>query len=424
MTSCLLQGLAAGIFLTLLVGIGGVHMLKEYFEVSGYYYDAEMGRAKELQTFVRQNGLAAVDSEPFRQWATERKIDEFMILRDDLLLLDISYEGDIAPGAGEIHKSRAFFYYALDFADGQASVYLYEGAGEDYVAVLWIAAVFMGFMACLGIFILELQGYVRYTRLLEKEVGIISRGKLQGQVTVRGENELARLAYSLEVMRRTLVQNEKTEQELRQAQTNLLMGMSHDLKTPLTGLMAYMEIIRKQEKEGRLVREYIDKAFDKILQIRAHADRLFELFLIDSGTKNEMEPAADIYDVLGDYLSEMLILLEADGFVVDTEKVDWGPVRLQASAEYMARITNNLISNINKYGDRRRPVRIELRYEPGKVGVWIQNGVGDTGGPVEGTGIGVKNISMMMEQMSGSAKVRQKDGNYSIALWFPILHKE
>ena len=111
MTSCLLQGLAAGIFLTLLVGIGGVHMLKEYFEVSGYYYDAEMGRAKELQTFVRQNGLAAVDSEPFRQWATERKIDEFMILRDDLLLLDISYEGDIAPGAGEIHKSRAFFYY-------------------------------------------------------------------------------------------------------------------------------------------------------------------------------------------------------------------------------------------------------------------------------------------------------------------------
>lgn len=424
MTSRLLLGLAAGVFLILLVGIGGVHMLKEYFHTSGYYYDAEMGRAKELQAFVRQNGLAATDSEPLRQWAMERKIDEFFVLRDDLLLLDISYEGDIAPGAGKMHTGTVFFYYMLEFADGEASVYLYEGAGEEYFTVLWMAAVLIGFSACLGIFISGIQEYVRYIRQLEKEVAIISRGELQGQVTVSGENELARLAGSLEVMRRTLVRNEQTERELRQAQTNLLLGMSHDLKTPLTGLMAYMEIIRKQEKEGRPAREYIDKAFDKILQIRAHADRLFELFLIDSRTKNKMEPAAEVYDAIGDYLSEMLILLETDGFMVNTENVGWEPVRLTVSAEYMGRITNNIISNINKYGDRTRPVRIELRYEPERVGVLVQNGVGDSGGPVEGTGIGVKNISMMMEQMGGSAETEQEEGNYSIALWFPVYDKE
>lgn len=55
--------------------------------------------------------------------------------------------------------------------------------------------------------------------------------------------------------------------------------MSHDLRTPLTGLMAYLEILKKQQKEGAVTQEYINKAFDRVLQIRDLSEQMFEYFL-------------------------------------------------------------------------------------------------------------------------------------------------
>lgn len=58
-----------------------------------------------------------------------------------------------------------------------------------------------------------------------------------------------------------------------------MLGMSHDLRTPLTGLMAYLEILKKQQKEGAVTQEYINKAFDRVLQIRDLSEQMFEYFL-------------------------------------------------------------------------------------------------------------------------------------------------
>ena len=92
------------------------------------------------------------------------------------------------------------------------------------------------------------------------------------------EDELAKLAQGLDIMRKMLVYREEKEHEMRVAQDKLVLGMAHDLRTPLTGLMTYIEILRKQENEGKVSREYIDKAFDKIFQIRALSDQMFEYF--------------------------------------------------------------------------------------------------------------------------------------------------
>ena len=46
-------------------------------------------------------------------------------------------------------------------------------------------------------------------------------------------------------MRQTLVKKEQIEYDLKSAQEKLVLGMSHDLRTPLTGLMAYLEILKK-----------------------------------------------------------------------------------------------------------------------------------------------------------------------------------
>jgi len=59
-------------------------------------------------------------------------------------------------------------------------------------------------------------------------------------------------------------------------------------------------------------------------------------------------------------------------------------------------------------------------YEPYRVGIAIQNSMAEPGQYVEGTGIGIKNVSLMMEQMGGTAEVDMKEGHYRIVLYFPL----
>ena len=75
------------------------------------------------------------------------------------------------------------------------------------------------------------------------------------------------------------MKKEQIEYDLKSAQEKLVLGMSHDLRTPLTGLMAYLEILKKQQKEGAVTQEYINKAFDRVLQIRDLSEQMFEYFL-------------------------------------------------------------------------------------------------------------------------------------------------
>ncbi len=253
----------------------------------------------------------------------------------------------------------------------------------------------LGFVVCLGIFVSGLKEDVRYIQELEKQVETISQGNLDRQVSLRGKDELAQLAAGLDIMRCTLIQKEEKEKEMRLAQEKLVLGMSHDLRTPLTGLMAYLEILKRQEKNGG---GYIDKALDKVVQIRSLSDQMFEYFLVNASSEMEPEPAEDISSVLGDYLSELCALLECEGFLTDTEEMVWKPVRIR--------------------------VEICLLYTPGQVGVCVKNGIAVTDSCVSGTGLGVKNISAMMEKMKGRAEVKTGGNIYEMILWFPAEKTE
>ncbi|MCD8016066.1 MAG: HAMP domain-containing histidine kinase [Lachnospiraceae bacterium] len=498
----LLHGLAVGIFLIVLLYFGCKYLMKQYFWQSGFLYNAEVERAEELQDYVTKNKLAATDSDELRAWAEERNIKEFTVSREDVLLFDITYDGELYPGAKEVSALSWRYYFAVTFSDGDANVYLYEGAVSAYYNILLGISVIVGFAACLGVFISGMQEDVRYIRQLEREVNRIREGDLTQTVTLSGSrpevetarapdgaparsrtankrnasrlggaaeeapprfaqrqvgrptelcfaqgrpaDELVSLAAGLDEMRRSLDERERTERELREAQKKLVLGMSHDIRTPLTGLMTYMEILKRQESEGHVSRDYIDKAYDKILQIKGLSDQMFEYFLIDSQKEAKLEEPEEAISAFGDYLSELCGLLISKGFTVNTDSLDWRPALVCVSTDYVGRIMNNIISNIEKYADKSQEIRLELLYEhkngiavaesaPGLseekseadyIELSFTNGIAVPNQYVEGTGIGVKNISMMMNQMHGFVRTEISEEQYCIALFFPVLKKK
>ena len=77
----------------------------------------------------------------------------------------------------------------------------------------------------------------------------------------------------------------------------------------------------------------------------------------------------------GDYLSELCALLEYEGFKVNTDRLEWRQISVCINTDFIGRIMNNIISNIEKYGKHENEVCIQLCYGNEEVGISIQNSI-------------------------------------------------
>jgi signal transduction histidine kinase len=249
----------------------------------------------------------------------------------------------------------------------------------------------------------------------------IGDGNLEDEVSVVRSDEIGQLAAGINFMRNQLMEHKKTEEKMKQAQAELVLGMAHDLRTPLTGLFSYLEIIQKLEKEGKPALEYAAKSLDKAEQLRSVSDQLFEYFLASNESETELEEPETVQSAFEDYLSEFCAFLQCNGFCVDTEELSWQPVKVRLNTDFFGRIMNNLISNIEKYADKQAPVQIKIVYADAHIELDFQNRIITPNPYVKGTGIGLKNIELMMKQMEGSSKVVMTEDTYHIRLIFPVI---
>lgn len=92
---------------------------------------------------------------------------------------------------------------------------------------------------------------------------------------------MAELGRSIEEMRLAVLEQMKRENEAILANSRLITSLSHDLRTPLTKLMGYLDILRLdrcRDEEQRA--EYLRRASDKALQMRALSDEMFRHFQV------------------------------------------------------------------------------------------------------------------------------------------------
>lgn len=416
------MGFSAAVAIFLALFFIGNALLSDYFYSSDFIYNAETTYIEELSAFVKKENIAATDTSRLGEWAHKKGISHFTISRNRVLIYDSTYSDTVILGQAEadyLHYNWQYFH-SVPFSDGNADVYIYADYEIKFYILFYTIAVILSMSVWITLFALSIRKEVKYIQHLSYCVTQIELGALDSEIPVKGNDELATLANGLDHMRLVLIEKEEIEKQMRSAQDKLVLGMAHDLRTPLTGLMTFLEIAKKQQVLKECI-NYIDKAYTKTTQIRDLSNQLFEFFLINSEQPMKLETPENVEYVLGEYLSELCGLLEMDGYSVSIDNLYWEPVQIQICTDYMGRIIDNLVSNIKKYSDPHNPIILSTKYSSTYVSITIQNKPARPDQYVHGTGIGVKNIQSMMSQMKGTCNDEINTEIYTITLHFPIV---
>ena len=323
-------------------------------------------------------------------------------------------------------------YYTAEFADGTADVFLYGFFSYPLYSYAMTAEILLAVILLVAIVILGIRRPVKYIGRLKDEGEILGNGNLDYQVTVQGRDELALLAQGLDNMRMALRESNEKEAEITAANRRMITEMSHDLRTPLTSLLIYTEILgKKAAKDPRQAMEYVRKIEKKARQIKRLSDNIFEYALITEETKAELGEPQTLRELFYDPLSEMTAYLGERGYMVEL-RPDTGSGserrQIRVNEEYINRTMDNIVSNIEKYADKSMPVRIETIYTEEYGGLAFRNGIScstEDRRKTEGsTNIGLHNVEKMMKKMNGYFRVKQTENIFEITLIFPWVKEK
>ena len=429
----LLAAVAVSGLFFVVINYAGEQMITKIFSDSSHIEKLSEAYIQDLQDYIDETKAASNDSEKLTEWVRKRKIVSIQVYKDEILTYDSNYpDAAVEDAEAEGAYYDWEYYYTAEFADGTADVFLYGFFSYPLYSYAMTAEILLAVILLVAIVILGIRKPVRYIGRLKAECEILGSGDLDYQVTVQGKDELSLLARGLDNMRMALRESNEKEAELTAANRRMITEMSHDLRTPLTSLLIYTEILgKKAAKDPRQAMEYVRKIEKKARQIKRLSDNIFEYALITEETKAELGEPQTLRELFYDPLSEMTAYLGERGYMVEL-RPDTGSGserrQIRVNEEYINRIMDNIVSNIEKYADKSMPVRIETIYTEEYGGLAFRNGIScsmEDRRKTEGsTNIGLHNVEKMMKKMNGYFRVKQTENIFEITLIFPWVKEK
>ncbi len=306
---------------------------------------------------------------------------------------------------------------SLQFKNGPASIYLtfYHRARISYP--WFLCSIIFSILTFLVTILFFVNRKMKHIISLKDEILYMSSGDLTHPVPFYGEDEIGILSQELNRLRITLSENIRQEQQSRKANQDLITALSHDLRTPLTILNGYLEILRLKHNPDML-EEYLNRCLQKTADLKEMTDRMFEYALVfeEDETPNLKKMSIGF---IRTHLQENSDYIRLVGFDVYLSFPDISPEFL-SDETMLKRIFNNVFSNILKYGDKKSPVTVTAAIHQDILKIEIANTIKQEHLQIESNHIGLKNVEKMLALVGGKMMVLEEDRSFSVHLFFPL----
>ena len=164
------------------------------------------------------------------------------------------------------------------------------------------------------------------------------------------------------------------EQSLKseRLKTELITNVSHDIKTPLTSIINYVDLLKQEDIKDEKIKQYIDILNQKSLRLKKLIEDLVEASKVSSGNVKLNIEVIDLKELLAQTIGEFEDRFESKNLKIDIE-IPNEEVKIKADNRYMYRVIENLFSNITKYSIENSRVYISLTKQNDKIKLEIKN---------------------------------------------------
>jgi signal transduction histidine kinase len=310
---------------------------------------------------------------------------------------------------------------------------IFAGAAFNYGSFFFLFLLFMIDFAAFC----ALVGIALQLRLLQKAGTALADGNLEYKVDTT-KLWLDFKTHGLNLNNIGIGMSKAVDERLRSERfkTELITNVSHDLKTPLTSIVSYIDLLKKEDIQNENALEYIDVLDRQSAKLKKLTEDLVEASKASSGTIAVNKENLDLAELVGQSVGEYAEKFAAANLepVVGLPEEE---ATVSADGRLLWRVLDNLLQNTVKYALPGTRIYVDLKKSYGKAVLTLKNISreplnipadelmerfirGDSSRSTEGSGLGLSIAKSLTEQMGGTLNLYLDGDLFKVVLIFSI----
>lgn len=296
---------------------------------------------------------------------------------------------------------------------------------------------------CFAAFIALTSWYVPHNNQINQDMGNIveqiyeiQNGNLHYHSVVSADSPLYEASQSLNSISEGFQKSVDQQIKSERMKIELVTNVSHDLKTPLTSIISYVDLLQKEENLSAEARDYVNILSKKSDRLKNIVEDLFSLAKVTSGNI-EVEPEElDMTRLVIQTLADMDDRIQDSGHIIKTSIISQ-PAPIFADGKRMYRVLQNIIDNALKYALLGTRIFIDLKIESMCAVLTVKNTAsyemdfseeeimerfsrGDKARSTEGSGLGLSIAEGFTRACGGKFEIGIDGDQFKVQITFPL----
>ncbi len=266
-----------------------------------------------------------------------------------------------------IYKIAQSYYYTTKLEDPSTQVrYFIRQIGDINFFLIFFIPLAVWF------FFLLTKRYARYFRDISDGINQLASGNFDARIDIASGDEFGDIARDINLAGEKLRQALERGEFAENSKERLMLNLAHDLRTPLTSVIGYLDYILKYDSlPAEQAKHYTTIAYTKAQRLGRLIEELFEVARMNYG-KQKIDPdPVDLSELLLQMNEELYPMLENRHL---TSRLYVTPsVTVRGDGEQLARVFENLLGNAARYGSDGEFIDVHCQPEGGEAIVRIVN---------------------------------------------------
>ncbi|SDM65412.1 sensor histidine kinase [Sediminibacillus halophilus] len=244
-----------------------------------------------------------------------------------------------------IYKGLQYYYHTMvDYQDPitRLRAFILQVGDINFFLIIFIP------VAILFFFILT-KPYLTYFDEISKGIHYLARGDFQQRIAIQTNDEFGDIAQDINLAGEKLKEAIERGDFSESSKDQLVVNLAHDLRTPLTSVLGYLELILKDDSlSEEQKKHYITISYTKSQRLERLIDELFELTRMNYGMLSVEKTPLNLSNLLNQLTEELYPVFEQNQLAARLEIVRNLPI--SGDGELLARVFENLLANAIRYG--------------------------------------------------------------------------